>query len=428
MYRMRGSNPERKELLFIPVFVLLLFVPNLLGQGYYDFRTEKERIVQNAPWKAGAFRIFPSFQLRNIGYDDNVYYQQETDEAVSDFTGTFSPEVTVHVLFRSFFILSVRENPQYVYFFHEERERRWNNTFSPEFRMLLFNRLGLGGGYSKSSRRWRPTSEFDVRANEYRESYKGSLFFETPRRTSIGIQIERERITYEDITLPDLPIRLGQTLNRDEKRIHGELYYRIFPVSFIFLKSGMTEYSFLHPASQWRDSRSYQLYAGIRMPQQGKLRGTFSLGYKKIIPESEQKQGFSGFVIDSQMEYGTGKMVLRFRASRDCVFSYWTNNIFFIHLLGSAGASFYVSDSIRLDYQLQHGISRYPEPFPLSVGGGWEEIIRKDTYRIHTIGFAVRVIREMGVGAQVVWWEWLSNLPGVDRTRLFVGGFVTYEF
>lgn len=428
MERMKGTVHPGGKILIISVFMGLISVPALFGQGYYDFRTERERIIQNAPWKFGLFRIFPGFRLQNVGYDDNVYFQRGTDGAVSDFTGTFSPEVTVHVLFRSFLILSVRENPRYIYFLHEERERRWTNEFSPEFRMLLFNRLGLGGAYSKSSRRWRPTSEFDVRANEYRESSRGSIFFETPRRTSIGVQLEKERITYEDITLPDSPIRLGQALNRDEKRIHGELYYRIFPVSFIFLRGGTTEYSFLNPASQWRDSRSYQLQAGIRTPQRGKLRGTFSLGYKKLIPQSEEKQGFSGFIMDSQMEYGIGKMTLRFRASRDSVFSYWTNNIFFIHLLGSAGASFYVSDSIRLDYQVQQGTNRYPEPFLLSAGNGWEEIIRKDTHNIHTMGFVVRVFENTGLGLQLVWWEWLSNVPGVNRTRLFAGGFITYEF
>jgi len=383
MCRMKGLVRFRKKT-FILVFILLLSVPILFGQGYYDFRTERERIIKNAPWKIGLFRIFPRFQLRDIGYDDNVYFQRETGGAVSDFTGTFSPEVTVHVLFRSFFILSVKENPQYVYFVHENRERRWTNTFSP--------------------------------------------FFETPRRTSIGIQMEKERITYEDIILPDLPIHLGQALNRDEKRIHGELYYRILPASFFFLRGGTTEYSFLDPTSQWRDSHSYQLYAGIRLPRQRKLRGTFSLGYKKLIPKSEEKQGFSGFVADSQVEYGTGKMAFRFRTSRDCVFSYWTNNIFFIYLLGSAGLSYYVTESLRLDYQFQHGVNRYPEPFLFQGESGWEEIIRRDTHDTHTVGFAVRIVRNTGLGIRLVWWEWLSNLPGVDRNWIFIGGYITYEF
>lgn len=424
---MKGSVLSRKK---VNIFILavLFSVPALFGQGYFDFRTERERIIKNAPWKIGLFRIFPRFQLRDIGYDDNVYFQRETDGTVSDFTGTFSPEVTIHVLFRSFLILSVKENPQYVYFLHEDRERRWNNNFSPEFKMLLFNRLGIGGGYSKSSRRRRPTSEFDVRANEYRELYRGSLFFETPRRTSIGIQMEKERITYEDITLPDLSIRLGQALNREEKRIHGELYYRILPASFFFLRGGMTEYSFLDPTSQWRDSRSYQLYAGIRLPQRRKLRGTFSLGYKKLIPQSKEIQGFSGFVADSQVEYGIGKMAFRFRASRNSVFSYWTNNVYFIHLLGSAGLSYYVSRWLRLDYRFQHGVNQYPEPFLFQGESGWEEIIRRDTHNTHTVGFAVRIFRNTGLGIQLVWWEWLSNLPGVDRNRLFIGGYITYEF
>ena len=87
----------------------------------------------------GPFRIYPTIQFRNIGYDDNIYYQREDDNTISDYTATVSPEMNVYLLFRNWLILSLSENPEYVYYMKEKRERAFNNSFSPGLKLLLFH-------------------------------------------------------------------------------------------------------------------------------------------------------------------------------------------------------------------------------------------------------------------------------------------------
>ena len=124
------------ERLILYLLIVFIFSISAYGQGYRTFREELEQITERTRWQLGPFRIFPTIELKNIGYDDNVYYQREEDEPVSDFTTTVSPEVKIYLLYRNFLILSLNENPEYVFYFKQKRERRWNNAFSPEIRSL----------------------------------------------------------------------------------------------------------------------------------------------------------------------------------------------------------------------------------------------------------------------------------------------------
>jgi len=401
----------------------------ICGQSYQTFREELDQIVKKTRWQVGPFRIYPTIELKNIGYDDNVYYQREEDNPVSDLTATISPEVKVHVLYRNFLILSLTENPVYVFYLEQKRERRWNNTFSPEFRLLFLNRFVVSGTYLFRNRRWRASSEFDVRANELRESLEGSLFYETARRTSFGISASSEKISYEDITLPGEEIYLSRLLNREEKSGHFEFYYGIFSEVFIFITGGYTEHNFEHPESRWRDSYSYRVYSGIRFPLLGKVRGTFSLGYKKHVPRSKEKKGFSGLVGKTSLDFRIKRFIFRLQYDRDNHFSYSTENVFFMEDRYGTGISFYLTRFLRLDYNYSYGKLNYPELTTIEfLDGSFEEIKRKDVYKTHAVGFVVRIIKNIGIGLIVNFWERSSNYYWAGRNRTFIGGYVTHEF
>ncbi|MGB8951135.1 MAG: hypothetical protein WCC06_00505, partial [Candidatus Aminicenantales bacterium] len=62
------------------------------GQGYKVFQDELNDIMKNTKWTLGPLKIYPLLQLRNVGYDDNVYYENEEDRPAEDYTGTLSPE------------------------------------------------------------------------------------------------------------------------------------------------------------------------------------------------------------------------------------------------------------------------------------------------------------------------------------------------
>lgn len=401
----------------------------LYGQSYQTFSSELDQVTKRAKWRLGPFRIVPAINFSNIGYDDNVYYQRQEEAPVSDYTGTVSLPVKVYVLFRNWLILSFTETPSYMFYFKEKRERALNNSFSPAFKLLFLNRFVISGNYSYGQQRRRASSEFDVRADELVKGYGGRIFYETARGTSFGISGSVSSISYEDITLPGQEIGLSRSLNRKERNANFEFYYRIFSESSFFITCGYTEYSFAFSESQWRNAQSYQIYSGIRFPLLRTVRGTLSLGYKTLMPETGDRKGFSGIVGNTGLDFRIWRFGFRINYTRDTQFSYYESNVYFIEDLYGGGLSFYLTRFLRVDYNYSYGKSTYPEPMPLRMpDGSVVDILREDIYKDQSVGFVFRIIRNTGVGIMVHFWERESNYFWENRARTFVGGYVTYEF
>ena len=421
-----------KKIVFpVTVFLVLILVSSsLYGQSYRSFRYERDQIKRETKLKIGPFRIFPTLYFRNIGYDDNVYYQREDANPSSDFTGTVSPEFKVYLLLGRKLIFSLTENPEYVYYIKQKRERRFNNRFLPAFKFLFLNRFVISGNYSWSNRRRRASSEFDVRANEAIKRYNGRFFYETARRTSLGFSGSIQTFRYEDITEPGEEIYLSRALSREERSGHIEFYYRIFKKKgSFFIRGGYTQYKFEHIQAGFRDSFSYQAYSGISFPLLGRIRGTFSLGYKRLIPMIKGKHGFAGLVGNASLSFRLLRFQFRLNYNRGTHFSYWTENIFFNENRYGGGVSFYFTKFLRVDYNLSYGESNYPEISLIKmVDGSYKEIKRKDLYRVHTVGFVIRIIKDTGLGMMVNFWDRDSNYYWVNRNRAFIGAYLTYEF
>ena len=419
------------SLLFTIFFFLFIFSSSTLSfaQSYQTFRSELDQIVRNVRWRVGPFRIRPAFNFRLIGYDNNVFYQEQQEGTASDFTATVSPDLNIYLIYRNSLILSFTESPEYVYYFKYASERRLNNTISPKFRILLLGRFVFSGSYTKSSRWWRATSEFNRRANEKRDNYEGSMHFETPRGTSLGISVYKTKISYEDSILDSQEASLYRILSRSENRAQFELTYRIFSESSFFLTGSYTENVFENPESKVKNSISYQINSGIGFPLLGNVKGTLSLGYKKLIPEEAERKSFSGIVGDTSFELTRGRFVFNLGYTRDCPFSHSINNIFYIDSRVSMGLSFYLTSFLRVNYSYSLGGASYPELIPLlRDDGSYEEIKRRDTYGIHTASFVVRIIRNIGLGLRVNRWQRSSNYTGESRDRMYMGAYIEYVF
>ncbi len=408
-------------------WLLGIFLVSILasGQEYRSFREERETILRTAEYRIGPFWIFPSIGFRDFGYDSNVYYEREEQTPVSDYTFTIYATARLHYLFHNNILFSLRESPAYVYYFNEKRERGWNNIFAPELRILLLNRFVINGGYLHRKTRYRATSEFNSRVNEYRKAFQGSLFLETPRGTSLGISGVSEEITYDEIEDPSI----SRSLGRKELEGNLEFYYRVFSDSVFFLKGGYKEYSFIDEASRWRDAYSYQAYSGIQFPLLGRIRGALILGYKKLVPRDANRKGFSGFIGDTSLSMRVSRFTFRFGFNRDFHFSYSSDAVFFIDNEAATGVSFYFTKFLRIDYDFRYGRYNYPEEIlVISPGGQPEQIKRSDLYRSHVAGFVIRIIRNTGLGLAINYWARESNINYENRKRFFWGAFVTYEF
>lgn len=399
------------------------------GQRHQPFESLWQSVLNQTVWQVGPFYLVPRVRLNNMGYDGNVYREREEDEPVTDYTATFSPEVTAYLLVGHSIILSFRENPEYVYYLNTERERRWNHIYSPEIKWQILNRFVLGGKYQYSNRRFRFSSEVDFRVNVQTKQYEGSLFYETARKTSLGVRYTHENYTYQDVDVPGTEFPWFSRLSRNQEEISGEFYYQVLSDSYFFLRGGRTQYRFLDVSAQWRDSDSYQASAGLQFPLLGRMRGTLSLGYKWFQPLDEEREDFSGLVGNADLEYRMRRIRLRAGYSRNNQFSFWAESLFYIENQIKGGISFYLTPSLRLDYDYRYGDNDYLEEFYWHGPEG--ELIltrRNDIYTTHTFGVAVRVLRDIGIALNLNYWKRETNIYYGDRYWWFVGGSLVYDF
>ena len=398
----------------------------LRSQTYKTFQSESERIRENARWKLGSFRIFPSIQLRNIGYNNNIYQMSEDDNPIGDYTATISFPFSFYLPYRDLIIISLDISPGYDFYLNEANQSGINYRISPGVRFLLFNRFVLSGSYRKQKRRERPNIEFDTRIYVESMDYGASLFYETARGTALGFSGRVNRIAYEDI---EGEISYSSALNREERSGKFEFYYSVFKESQFFLTAEYIEYNFDDLEYQWRNSYSYALRSGIRFPLLGTARGTLSFGYRWLINRSETYKLFSGPIGDTGLDFRLGRFNMRFQYARDFQFSYTSTYSYFLVNRFGFGISFYLTPVVRLDYDFSYGSGVYPEgQSNQQPEGELEEIERKDSYLSSSAGIAYRIVRNTGIGLTLTYWKRESDIEEFGRAGMFIGAYLTYDF
>ena len=401
----------------------------LSGQSYLSFREEADGIRERARLRLGPLRIIPEFRLSEVGYDSNVYFREASAGIVSDFTATLSPGARGYWLVGSSLILSVTENPEYLFYAKEKELRAFTNSFASSLRLLVLRRFSLSADYHVLSHVRRALSEFDRRIQDTVKGGTAGFFFETPRGTAAGLTGSLEDFRYKDVASNAPDDIYARSLDRRETAAAFEFYYRVFSQSFFFTTAGWTRYEFVFPESAWRNASSFEVSGGLRFPLLGRARGTLSLGWKSFQPESPERRPFSGLVAATDVVFRLGRLGLNLGYSRDNAFSYNESAYYYVDGWARAGLSFYIAPFLRIDGTVQLGTLDYPEPQEVWVGG--EVLVidrRKDVHRTFSVGPVVRVAGTAGLGLTYNFYRRTSNAPGFNVRRNFVGAFLTYEF
>jgi hypothetical protein len=415
-----------KHLLAAAAAVWLLTIGTASAQSYVAFQDEWESVVHRAPLTFGPFRLFPAFSLNNVGYDDNIYFDNAPR---ADYTGTFSPQLKAYLPVGGTILLSASDNPEYTYYLKNSARREFTNSIGLGVKALLLSRFVLTGEYQDFAHRRRLSPEIGILVTDLGRAWTAGLHYETAAQTAIGLTAFRNELSYENLTLGAEGIPLSQALNRTESGGRAEIYYRAFYKGYLFFGAGQTEYRFQAPDMAWRNSTARQVSLGARFPVGGSLEGTVNLGYKQVKPRSDDQAVFSGFVGSADLTARLGRLGLRARFVRDNVFSTFADVLYFIDTTGGGGVSLYITDFLRLDYDIDMGTSDYPASLPgADAEAAAVNADRSDRRLTHAAGFVVRILRTAGLGLTWNSASWKSTIPGWDRRRSFIGAYLTYRF
>ena len=418
----------KKPLFLAAALVVLLAGVRLSGQSYRSFRDEFDAI-QQTKLRFGPLRLVPVIRIYDVGYDSNVYFADEGSPAVADATATLSPEIRAYWLLGRSIILSATENPEFVAHARETALRSFSNSFSASLRGLALRRFSLAAEVHDLSHVRRSLSELGRRIRDTVSGATGSLFFETPRGTAIGVSGGVDDLRYLDVASGDPDDIYGRSLDRREIAAGFEVYYRIFSRSHFFSTVMWRSYDFRYPESAWRDASSIEASGGVRFPLAGWARGTVRFGWKSFRPDSPDERPFSGLVAGTDVFLRLGRVALTLGLDRDNAFSYIESAYYYVDTAARAGLSLYLFRSFRLDASVAYETMAYPEPQEIGVGGVPVIVERReDAQRTFSAGPVVRISGTVGLGLTFNVYRRTSNAPGFNIRRNFVGAFVTYEF
>ncbi len=394
----------------------------LSAQSYQNFSDEYQRILTRTRWKLGPFRIYPTITIRDVGFDDNLYFGSDSGEPKKDFTATLSPEVRAYWPLRNTLILYARENPEYAYYQKESYQRSFTNGYGAGFRALFLRRFVLSADAGDDRHRRRISSEFQIPATDRVRSLAAGLAFETARKTSIGISGAVRKISYDEILISPDEAPVAQLLDREERELAAEAYYQLFTDGFLFFRGEVQEYKFVDNAAGWRDAMATGIRAGFRFPLLGRIRGLLNLGYKTFDPKTAGEPVFRGLVGNTGLDLRTGRLAVRLQFARDLVFSTYAQIFYYVEDSVRLGGSVYLTSFLKIDYDFARGRADYSAR---SAAFGEEAAAspddREDRHRLHSVGLIFRVFRTAGLGLSWNAERWTSGLSNFDRTRNFVG-------
>jgi len=239
--------------------------------------------------RIGPFGISPSFVLREIGRDENVF--NERDNPKSDFTFTLAPQAEVVFKPRGM-RLAYTTGIEYVYYRKYESERSANQSSSArvDFMLAWFKPYLLASG---TDTRQRLNHEIDARARHHERVYGGGFGIAVGTRLTLGASARTTALRFDD----DTTFRgenLARSFDSDIDTLEGSAGLQLTPFTLVSLAVSREEQRF-RLASE-RDSESIRVTPTFAFSPEAVLNGSIAIGYRRFRPRTSALPGFSGFV------------------------------------------------------------------------------------------------------------------------------------
>ncbi len=273
------------------------------------------------PWEQMRFRTgplawTPTIQLKNLGWDTNVF--NAVDEPQRDFTFTLSPQVDWW--FRAGRARLHGTNVvDAVYFASFPGERSINQGHQLTFEYPL-NRIRPYAGASYLDTRDRPGFEIDARAAHTERGARAGADVRISGKTTLDIGGRFTDYAF-DGDAEFLGSNLAQVLNRQAAYGTASIRYKLTPLTTLTLagEAGREEFD----EAPNRDNRSFRVMPGVEFDQFALLKGRASVGFRRLDMVSPEIEDFAGIVANVDLSYVLmGRTRFSVGVDRDVAFSF----------------------------------------------------------------------------------------------------------
>jgi len=336
----------------------------------------------------GPLSIRPTFLIKNIGRDDNVF--NEESDPKSDFTMTISPAALLVFKARRLKV-SFTEGVDYVYFKKYATERGTNVSSSVRLDVdvgILQPYVSTNGVDSKE----RYNNEIDQRARHHDRSYNAGLGLKLFTRTTASIGVRQTTYRFDDVTFRGES--LANSLNSRVDAVDGSVGFELTPLTSFSLNISKERQRF-DTASE-RDSDTIRIMPTFLFSPLGVINGTASVGYRKFTPRNSLTAPFTGLVA----QVGAGVTVYdrhRFdvAVNRDLTYSYDRQTPYYIATSESLTWTYEFAGPFDVKLNAAHNQMHYKATGGTDVGD--------DVYASYGAGFGYRLRKRIRFGVQGDW-------------------------
>lgn len=376
---------------------------------------------QNARLRLGGLLVTPTIQLKELGFDSNVFNQ--AGEQSPDFTATLTPTAQIALPIGRRALVTSRFEADLVYYQKYSNQRSVNPNVSLRGEVFL-QRLSVFTSASFLNTRLRVNQEIDARARRIDRSLDAGFNLRVRPKLSLGLSGHLGRLEYgSDQFFRN--VRLQDALANDLRSVAASVNYKATPKTTFFLRGDAGQYRFLF--SPVKDADSFRITPGVEFQPRALISGTAAVGLRQFKPLNPLVPKFRGAVAALQLSYSL-RSATRFTVTldRDMAYSY------------QDAESYYVSTAVGLSVRrqlvgpfdatvgTQRFRSDYRDSLTSSTSAGSPRV---DMTRNYSADIGYRLGRKGRIGVGVSYWDRDSNrAEEVAYNGLRVGSTVSYGF
>lgn len=373
---------------------------------------------EQARWRFGPLAMTPTFTIKNLGVDTNVFNQ--IAEPKQDFTLAAGPQADWW-LRAGRARLHGSDSVEGVYFAKYPSQGGFNQRHQATFELPL-NHLRPYVGASYLNTKDRPGYEIDARARHTESGLNAGSVVRLTSRASLDLRASRVdyRFVGDDVFLGS---SLAKQLDRRTENYGAAIRARLTPLTTITLSADGVRERF-HESPE-RDNNGYRILFGVEFDPFALIRGKATVGYRTFNALTSGMPDFAGAVWTADLGYtllGTTRFGVG--ASRDIQFSYETTEPFYVQ----TGYTLSVTQAVRGPWDVQARGGRYKLAYSRAGIEQSTSASRIDDYNTWGGGLGYRVGTTTTVRLNADHYRRGSARVGRDYQGLRIGLAATYDF
>jgi hypothetical protein len=275
----------------------------------------------------GRVKVAPGITVQQLGWDDNVFDEAETQSPKQDYIAEIQPDISMFSQLR-FIRVSAYAGSPISYFQKYDSERAIGYDVRGRADILL-SRVRPFFGYGETRTRTRPNGEVDTRVQKVDKEASGGVAFDLSPHAVVYGAAYQARHKFEQGF--EEGVDLAAALTRDTYNYEGGLRTDLTPLLSIQVSGAYYEDRF--PADATRNARGKSIVTTFRVAPEAVFTGVITASYHDIQfsdPGVTPFQNFQGSVAIAYPFFEIGRFSLVARRgveySFDALEAYYVDN------------------------------------------------------------------------------------------------------